>query len=441
MKHRLGRQRLLALFAAGTLLFNFPLLALWDRDATLFGLPLFPAALFLIWAGLIVGDRPDHRTARPIDGGAAVLSAPLVVGASLAYLLLLFARGRLGRPPRGARAARSSATPGSMRCRWRSTAPPGPTTAASAAPPPSGVWFLPIYLGPTLAMVLAWMVLRKMIRIARRYRITSIADFVASRYGKSPLLAGLVTLITVVGIVPYIALQLKAIATGFDADDDRAGRGRAAAPGPWWRDSTFYVALVLAGFTMMFGTRHLDSTERHEGMVAAIAFESVVKLVAFLAVGVFVTWGLFDGLGDLFARVDGGARAQAPAHARPGPAVRLRTVVRADAAVDAVGDLPAAPVPGHRGRERRRAPPEARRLGVPALPAADQPVRAADRLRRPAALRRRRRRCRYLRAVAAAGAGRDDGWRWSPSSAACRRPPAWSSSRRSRCRRWSATTW
>jgi hypothetical protein len=78
-----------------------------------------------------------------------------------------------------------------------------------------GVWFLPIYLGPTLAMVLAWMVLRKMIRIARTYRITSIADFIASRYGKSPLLAGLVTLIAVVGIVPYIALQLKAIASGY----------------------------------------------------------------------------------------------------------------------------------------------------------------------------------------------------------------------------------
>ena len=79
----------------------------------------------------------------------------------------------------------------------------------------SGVWFLPIYLGPTLAMVLAWMVVRKMIRIAKAYRITSIADFIASRYGKSPLLAGLVTLITVVGIVPYIALQLKAVSGGY----------------------------------------------------------------------------------------------------------------------------------------------------------------------------------------------------------------------------------
>ena len=162
------------------------------------------------------------------------------------------------------------------------------------------MWFLPIYLGPTLAMVLAWMVLRKMIRIARRYRITSIADFIASRYGKSPLLAGLVTLITVVGIVPYIALQLKAIATGYALLTTGTGPRRRRCRGG--ATARFYVALLLAGFTMIFGTRHLDSTERHEGMVAAIAFESVVKLVAFLAVGVFVTWGLFGGPADLFAR-------------------------------------------------------------------------------------------------------------------------------------------
>jgi Na+/proline symporter/signal transduction histidine kinase len=166
----------------------------------------------------------------------------------------------------------------------------------------SGVWFLPIYLGPTLAMVLAWMVLRKMIRIARIWRITSIADFVASRYGKSTLLAGLVTLITVVGIVPYIALQLKAIASGYAVLTTPLGQplpGRTV----WWSDGTLYVALALAGFTIAFGTRHLDTTERHEGMVAAIAFESVVKLFAFIAVGVFVTWGLFGGPADLFARV------------------------------------------------------------------------------------------------------------------------------------------
>jgi hypothetical protein len=157
-----------------------------------------------------------------------------------------------------------------------------------------------------LTMVLAWMVVRKMIRIARTYRITSIADFIASRYGKSPLLAGLVTLITVVGIVPYIALQLKGIASGYAVMTSPPGVA-ASAPAQWWADSTLYVALALAGFTIVFGARHLDSTERHEGMVAAIAFESLVKLVAFLAVGVFVSYGLFNGLGDLFQRADADA--------------------------------------------------------------------------------------------------------------------------------------
>ena len=166
----------------------------------------------------------------------------------------------------------------------------------------SGVWFLPIYLGPMLAMTLAWLVVRKMIRIAKTYRITSIADFIASRYGKSPMLAGLVTLITVVGIVPYIALQLKAVASGYAVLTSPLGE-----PSPrvtdWWREGTLYLAIALAGFTMVFGARHLDSTERHEGMVAAIAFESLVKLLAFLAVGVFVAFGLFSSPAALFEQV------------------------------------------------------------------------------------------------------------------------------------------
>ncbi|MFH1814172.1 MAG: sensor histidine kinase [Pseudomonadota bacterium] len=229
-----------------------------------------------------------------------MLSAPLLVGTSFAYLLLLFAiawygdhRARQGRSVIGN--AWVYALSMAVYCTaWTYF---GSVGRAST----SGVWFLPIYLGPTLAMVLAWMVVRKMIRIARTYRITSIADFVASRYGKSPLLAGLVTLITVVGIVPYIALQLKAVSSGYAVLTALPGESAAGAA-QWWRDSTLYVALALAGFTMVFGTRHLDTTERHEGMVAAIAFESVVKLLAFVAVGLFVSYWVFDGLGDLFGR-------------------------------------------------------------------------------------------------------------------------------------------
>lgn len=166
----------------------------------------------------------------------------------------------------------------------------------------TGVWFLPIYLGPMLAMLLAGIVVTKMIRITRTYRITSIADFIASRYGKSPVIAALVTLITVVGLIPYIALQLKAVSAGYTLLTEGAGGAPRAGSLPLWRDSAFLVALTLAAFTMLFGTRHLDSAERHEGMVAAIAVESLVKLAAFLAVGVFVTWGLFDGLTDIWAR-------------------------------------------------------------------------------------------------------------------------------------------
>lgn len=168
----------------------------------------------------------------------------------------------------------------------------------------SGIGFLPIYLGPTLMAALWWYVLLKMVRISKVHRITSIADFIASRYGKSHVLGGLVTIIAVLGIVPYIALQLKAISASFSTILQYPNNLISAAPEalPFLQDNTFYVAMLLAVFTILFGTRHLDATERHEGLVAAIAFESIVKLVAFIAVGIFVTFGMFDGFDDLFSK-------------------------------------------------------------------------------------------------------------------------------------------
>ena len=163
----------------------------------------------------------------------------------------------------------------------------------------SGIGFLPVYLGPTLGMALSWLVMLKMVRIAKTYRITSIADFIASRHGKSHLLGGLVTVIAAVGIVPYIALQLKAVSSSFAL---LVGQGSDPIDSHWLGDSTLLIALALAGFTVFFGTRALDASERHEGMVAAIAFESLIKLVAFLCVGLFVTYGLFDGAGEIFTR-------------------------------------------------------------------------------------------------------------------------------------------
>ncbi len=158
-----------------------------------------------------------------------------------------------------------------------------------------GLGFLTIYLGPTLAALLWGSLLVKMVRVSKAERITSIADFIASRYGKSHLLGGLVTLIAVVGVVPYIALQLKAISRSFTIllEYPAIVMPDPAATLPIWHDTAFVVALLLALFTILFGTRHLDASERHEGLVAAIAFESIVKLAAFLAVGLFVVLGLF----------------------------------------------------------------------------------------------------------------------------------------------------
>ena len=229
-----------------------------------------------------------------------MLSAGAVVGASVAWLALLFGvahwadrRGRQGRSVIG-NAWVYAASLGVYCTAWTYFGSIG--RAAT-----SGLWFLPIYLGPTLAMLLAWSVLRKMVRIARRDRITTIADFIASRHGHSRALAALVTLIAVVGIVPYVALQLKAIAGTWAVLTAAPGTAPAQA-GDWWSDSTLWIALALAVFTIAFGARRLDASERHEGMVAAIAAESVVKLLAFVAVGAFVTWSMHDGVGDIFAR-------------------------------------------------------------------------------------------------------------------------------------------
>ncbi|BAN46982.1 PAS domain-containing hybrid sensor histidine kinase/response regulator [Metapseudomonas resinovorans] len=161
------------------------------------------------------------------------------------------------------------------------------------------VWnFLPIYLGPILLLLVAPWVVQKMVLISKQENITSIADFIAARYGKSQTLAVVVALICLVSVLPYIALQLKGIVLGVNL---LIGSGAESA-GTRAQDTALIVSLVLALFTILFGTRNLDATEHHRGMVLAIAFESLVKLLAFLAVGAYVTFGLFDGFDDLFTR-------------------------------------------------------------------------------------------------------------------------------------------
>jgi Na+/proline symporter/nitrogen-specific signal transduction histidine kinase len=230
-----------------------------------------------------------------------LLTAPFILAVSFAYLALLFAIAYYG--DKRADAGRSVVAKPSVYALSLAVYATSWTYYGSVGRAvDTGVGFLPIYLGPTLMFALGWVVLRKIIRISKANRITTIADFVASRYGKSTLLGGLVTVIAVIGIVPYISLQLKAISNTFNILLEYPAIVSPAEldPGSLFTDTGLYVALVLAAFTILFGTRKLDATERHEGMVAAIAFESVVKLVAFLCVGLFVTFGMFGGFGDLF---------------------------------------------------------------------------------------------------------------------------------------------
>lgn len=168
----------------------------------------------------------------------------------------------------------------------------------------SGIDFLPVYLGPTVMAVLWWFVLRKIILISKSQRITSIADFISSRYGKSTFLGVLATLIAVFGIIPYISIQLKATAVSYDLlthEGQQAWTGDELLNIPFYLDTAWYIAIALAIFTILFGTRNLDPNERHEGLVAAVAFESLLKLIAFLVIGIFVVFGLFDGFGDIFS--------------------------------------------------------------------------------------------------------------------------------------------
>ncbi len=165
----------------------------------------------------------------------------------------------------------------------------------------SGLEFVTIYLGPTLVMVGWWWTLRKMVRIGRSQRITSIADMISSRYGKSNLLAVLVTVLAVIGATPYIALQLQSVTLSFAAFSEIEPVESAR---PTLQSTAFVVALGLTLFTILFGTRNLDANERHHGVVMAIALEAVVKLFALLAVGVFVVWGLGDGIAHTLERMD-----------------------------------------------------------------------------------------------------------------------------------------
>ena len=153
----------------------------------------------------------------------------------------------------------------------------------------NGWGYLPIYLGPMMVILFGWGMIHRIVKISKRQNLTSIADFIAARYGKARSLAVLVTVIATVGSVPYIALQLKAVVAGFDIVSNYSEAGAAE------NDTAFVFAAALAVFAILFGTRKIDVTEHHDGMMLAIAFESVVKLFAFITVGIFA-WMLLGNI-------------------------------------------------------------------------------------------------------------------------------------------------
>ncbi|MGN6153752.1 MAG: hybrid sensor histidine kinase/response regulator [Lysobacteraceae bacterium] len=169
----------------------------------------------------------------------------------------------------------------------------------------TGLGFVPIYLGPVLLLLFGWRILERLVLISGEHRIVSIADFLSSRYGRAPGLAALVAAVAVLAAVPYVALQFKAVAMSVEV----------LAPGSdrqLFADPALYVALLLAAFAILFGTRAIDATEHHRGMVLAVALESLVKLLAFVGIGVFALLHL-PGDGSLVARIAAaGGAASAP---------------------------------------------------------------------------------------------------------------------------------
>lgn len=231
-----------------------------------------------------------------------MLSTNLVFAAALGYVILLFVVAYLGdkRARAGQLGLFQSPLIYTLSISVYCTSWTFYGAVGSAAR--NGMEFATIYLGPTLVFIGFWYLLRKLVRIGRVHRITSIADMISSRYGKGESLAVLVTLIAVVGTTPYIALQLKAVTTSFQVI---SGTGIGEPDNPILSDpdysTAFWIAAGMAVFTIVFGTRNIDANERHHGVVAAIALEALVKLFALLAVGLFVVFYLADGPAEVFS--------------------------------------------------------------------------------------------------------------------------------------------
>ena len=161
-----------------------------------------------------------------------------------------------------------------------------------------GLEFIAIYIGPILVFTLGMPLLKRIVSLAKAEKLTSIADFMAARYGKNPMVAALVAGIAVIGTIPYIALQLKAVSSSVAVIVDAEQLNRVAETF-FLSDISFFVTLVLAAFAAIFGTRHTDATEHQDGLILAVAMESMVKLVAMTAIGLTVVFILHDGPWEL----------------------------------------------------------------------------------------------------------------------------------------------
>lgn len=157
----------------------------------------------------------------------------------------------------------------------------------------NGAQFFAIYIGAVLGLILGAGALKRMILAKESFRLTSIADLISTRYRRSQRLAALVSILAIIGLAPYIVLQLRAIDGAFEVLT-----GEASSSG-----NGLIVTLLMALLTIMFGARRVDPTERHQGIIAVLAAESLIKLFAFIAVGIFVTYGLFDGFQDLHQKI------------------------------------------------------------------------------------------------------------------------------------------
>ncbi len=172
-----------------------------------------------------------------------------------------------------------------------------------------GLEYLAIYIGPLLVFLFCFPLLNRIIRLAKAEKITSIADFLGARYGKSFAVACIATLIAVVGAIPYIALQLKAIAGSVSLMVEHFN-GAPPSFDPLFSDISLIIAMLLALFAVLFGTRHADATEHQNGLVLAVAVESVVKLAAFLGLGIFVTFFLFGSPEGLVTAISDNAQVR-----------------------------------------------------------------------------------------------------------------------------------